>query len=167
MREYVTDAIVLDREPSGERDFRVVLFTKLFGKIDARAKSARNITSKLSSHLNPGAVVRVRVVEKKNRHIVDAIREGTVVSSPTSLHRLLGLLPDEVPEIELWDMLLSGAPRWSDVLTALGWGPKSAECELCTSTDHLLFHPRTQKFFCINCASKLPLKEVLYIHESL
>ena len=65
MQEYVTEAVVLDAVPSAELDVRVSLFTKKFGKLVARAKSVKKITSKLAGHLEPGNVVKIRLFGEK------------------------------------------------------------------------------------------------------
>ena len=39
MREYVSDAVVLDRDEIGEADSRVVFYTEKFGRVSARATS--------------------------------------------------------------------------------------------------------------------------------
>ena len=64
MTEYLSEAVVLDKETSGDLDIRVSMFTKKFGKLKVRAKSARRIVSKLSPHLEPGNVAQVRIIEK-------------------------------------------------------------------------------------------------------
>ena len=51
---YNTKAIVLSCRPSGEDDCLVTLFTQAYGKIHARAISARKPTSKLRGHIEPG-----------------------------------------------------------------------------------------------------------------
>lgn len=163
MREYVTDAIVLDRDPTGEKDLRITLFTERFGKVIGKAKSARNITSKLSAHLEQGTKVRVRYVEKKGIQIVDALGQGKISFSPASLHSLARILPEEVPEPGLWEIFTRRASGWGEILAVLGWDPLHVRCELCGGTDYMLFHIPTQKFFCANCASKLPAEEVLYM----
>ena len=61
MEEYVTDAIVLEKQPAGESDGRYRLFTERFGRIAAKAKSSRRIISKLAGHLEPGSVAKIRL----------------------------------------------------------------------------------------------------------
>lgn len=165
MREYLTDAIVLDREPSGERDLRVTLFTERFGKMTGKLKSGRSIVSKLSPHLEAGNLARVRVVEKRGVQIVDALSERKVRLSPTALHRLSQILSEGSREESLWELLIGDAFTWTKALSVLGWDPRHVRCEICEGRDHLLFHIPTQRFFCANCASKLPAKEVLYMNE--
>ena len=64
MQEYVTDALVLKKEPLRDFDARYFFFTKKFGKMKGRATSARKITSKLAGHLEPGTLVTARFVER-------------------------------------------------------------------------------------------------------
>jgi len=84
MQEYVTEAVVLDTVPSAELDVRVSLFTKKFGKLVARAKSVKKITSKLAGHLEPGNIIKIRLVEKKGLQLVDALKEREVQSLSNS-----------------------------------------------------------------------------------
>jgi len=74
LSEFFTEAIVLDREELGEFDSRIFLYTKILGKVAARAQSARKITSKLSAHIEPLNLVNARLVYGKNFQLVDALR---------------------------------------------------------------------------------------------
>ena len=62
MQEYVTDALVLKKEPLRDFDARYYFFTKKFGKLKGKATSARKIVSKLAGHLEPGTLAKVRFV---------------------------------------------------------------------------------------------------------
>ncbi|MDO8574288.1 MAG: recombination protein O N-terminal domain-containing protein, partial [bacterium] len=85
---YFNEAIVLDREPSGETDNRFSIYAKGFGKIVARGKSTRKITSKLSGHLEPGNLVKVRLIEKNGLQVVDALKSGKLGIRSADLHFL-------------------------------------------------------------------------------
>ncbi len=163
MQEYLSEAVVLSAMPNGDMDTRVSLFTKRFGKLKAKAKSARKITSKLAPHLQPGNVVRVRIVEKSGLHVADALKQSSLAVSPHALHVLDGLLSEAEPDMALWVALARETFSWPEVLKALGWDPRLAECRACAAPDVPLFHIRTQEFFCGACASKFPQNEVLYI----
>lgn len=119
MREYVSDSIVLGREPAGEGDSRVHCFSEKFGKITGRAVSARKITSKLSAHLEPGVLTRIRFVEKKGMRIADALKFGKSQVALYDLHQLSGLLAEGEPEPELWRLLQDGF-SWRRALAILG-----------------------------------------------
>ncbi|MEK7547153.1 MAG: recombination protein O N-terminal domain-containing protein [Patescibacteria group bacterium] len=163
MQEYLSEAVVLDRLPNGNLDGRVVFLTKRFGKLTGKAKSVRKITSKLSGHLQPGNLIQLRLVEKNGLQVVDALKKSKLSFSPSELRFLGEVLAEAEPEFRIWEMLVAGAFSWSETLRILGWDPNFASCAGCHGTIDA-FHPRTQEFFCKNCASKLPADEVLYIN---
>ncbi|MDO8664855.1 MAG: recombination protein O N-terminal domain-containing protein [Candidatus Liptonbacteria bacterium] len=171
MNEYLSEAVVLDRLPNGDLNGRVVFLTKRFGKLVGRVKSIRKITSKLSGHLQPGNLVQLRMIEKNGLQVVDALKKSRLSfygepSRTISLAelRFLGeLLAEAEPEFAIWEMLVSGRFSWNMALKMLGWDPDFASCAVCQGIADV-FHPRTQEFFCKNCASKLRPDEVIYIH---
>ena len=165
MQEYVSDAIVLNAEPNGDLDVRFSLFTKQFGKLKAKAKSARKITSKLSPHLQAGNLVRVRIVEKNGLQVVDALKQSSIGISPPTLYFLDQIVAEGVPEPAVWQECLLGSFRWPEILRILGWDPEGASCGACGSANPDLFHVRTQEFFCAGCSLKIPQDEVIYIRE--
>ena len=59
-----TQAIVLNKYPSGDYDNFYVLFTKNFGKVEAFARSSRKLKAKLSAHLEPGTLTEVSFVPR-------------------------------------------------------------------------------------------------------
>ena len=69
MQECVTEALVLLKEPFSEYDARITLYTRLNGKLWAKAKSVRKITSKLNAHLEPGMVTLIRLTTRKDDHV--------------------------------------------------------------------------------------------------
>ena len=85
---YFQEAIVLDREPSNEIDNRFHIYAKGFGKIVARGKSTRKITSKLSGHLEPGNIVRARFIEKNGLQVVDALKITSIKYQVSDLYFL-------------------------------------------------------------------------------
>jgi len=160
--EYITEAVVLNREPSGDLDSRFSLFTNRFGKLVAKGKSTRRPTSKLSSHLEPGMLVQVRLIEKNGLQVVDALKRGEIPAAPPSLHFLDRILPEAEPEPDLWRLLLTGL-NWRSALAILGWDPKEALCATCSKGELRAFSVRSQEFFCSDCVSKHRGNEVLYI----
>src|SRR3989344_7741215 len=95
MFEYSTEAVVLDKEPIGESDALVFLYTPGYGKVVARAKSARKITSKLAASLEPANIVSARVLSYGTYQIADAVsleRGASWRSTPESLRALLHFL---------------------------------------------------------------------------
>jgi len=160
--EYAGEAIVLHSEPNGDLDARFSLFTRQFGKLVAKGRSARKITSKLSSHLQPGNLVRVRVVEKSGLQVVDALKERRIELSPSHLHFLNRLLGEGEPDLRLWRSVLEGG-AWSELLKLLGWDPLEATCYRCGRDNPDRFHVPGQDFFCKSCGSNLPKSDVICI----
>ena len=66
MQEHFTEALVLDKEILGELDYRVFLYTQQLGKIAAKVRSGRRITSKLAPHLEPLNFIQARLIEKNS-----------------------------------------------------------------------------------------------------
>ena len=142
MQEYVTDAIVLKKDPLGDLDGRYTLFTKRFGKIIAKAKSSRKITSKLASHLEPGIVTKVRLIETKGTKLIDALKSGRVALPLGELQLLNQIIPDAEPEPALWELLAGGAFAWTPALAILGWDRKAPNAlRAAQSTPLFLYHP--------------------------
>jgi recombinational DNA repair protein (RecF pathway) len=162
MEEYVTDAIVLAKEPSGESDGRYRLFTERFGKIVAKAKSSRRIKSKLAGHLEPGTVAKVRFIDKGSAQIVDALKSSRADISIEDLRLLSDLLPDMQADGELWDDLTGRPFSWNVVLKTLGWDPRGALCVICRRAAGWFFTPR-QEFLCDACVSKMGKNKLSYI----
>jgi len=162
MEEYVTDAIVLKKEPSGESDMRYTLFSERFGKISAKAGSSRRIVSKLAGHLEPGAVAKVRFIDKGSAQIVDALKSSRIDISPADLRFLNDLLPDLQADPDLWVQLTRRAFSWRDILRVLGWDPRGAICSLCGRKAAWFFIPR-QEFLCDPCVSKMGKNKISYI----
>lgn len=151
MYEYASEAIVLDRDIHGESDVRVILFTREFGKLVARARSMRKILSKLAGHLEPGTHASVRLIEKKGLQVVDALKRGRSAWTPADLFLMSELLPQEEPAEEVWDMLAGDSPDWRAVLRALGWDPRDARCTSCEQEGPRIFHLKDPSFFCEAC----------------
>ncbi len=162
MEEYVTDAIVLKKGSSGERDGRYILFTERFGKISAKAISSRLITSKLAGHLEPGTMAKVRFIDKGSAQIVDALKSSRIEISPESLILLGDLLPDLQADPELWQLLVRPPFSWDGILRVLGWDPQGALCALCRHKASWFFIPR-QEFLCNACVSKMGKSKLSYI----
>src|SRR6185437_12838312 len=131
MQEYVTHAIVLNKEPLRDQDGRYSLFTERFGKVIGKATSSRKITSKLAPHLEPGTLARVRFIEQKGTQIVDALKVDRLPHSYLDLRFLSALLPEGQPEENLWELLAKQPFSWVDALQILGWDPSDAVCMGC------------------------------------
>jgi DNA repair protein RecO (recombination protein O) len=167
MQEYVTDAVVLKKDPLGDQDGRYTLFTKRFGKIRGKAKSSRKITSKLAPHLEPGIVAKIRFIETKGTQLIDALKSGSVPLGLNSLHFLSQLLPEAEPEPELWELLMSENFGWAEALAILGWDPENAECATCGKKQPRYFYIAHQEFYCATHASKARKDAVISIDARL
>ena len=163
MTEFVSEVLVLGRESTGEFDARVSLFTRRYGKLVAKAKSIRKITSKLSGHLQPGTFARARFIEKNGLQVADALKYGFFNSSRDNLRILDKIIPEAEPDIGLWAELASGGLRWRTVLKILGWDPNHALCASCGAKEIVSFGPSEQEFLCKECALKLDRNKLLYI----
>lgn len=171
MREYVTRAVVLEKVLRNDADARYSFFTERFGKIAAKAKSSRKITSKLAGHLEPGTLAAIRIIETHGTQVVDALGAGRVAVPLADLASLNHLLGEWEPDAALWRELAGsvrgGTFSWASVLAILGWDPRGAVCAMCFggSGDRAARHflvPR-QEFFCTSCASKIGAAELLLI----
>lgn len=167
MQEYVTDAIVLKKDPLGDLDGRYTLFTKRFGKILGKAKSSRKITSKLAPHLEPGILAKVRFIETKGTQLIDALKSDRLPLPLGDLHFLSQLLPDAEPEPALWELLTTGEFAWPAVLNILGWDPEGAACVMCGEKHPQYFYITRQEFYCRTHALKARRDAVIFIDVRL
>lgn len=176
MAECITDALVIDREESGEQDARVFLYTEALGSVVAKATSIRKITSKLATHLEPLNFVKVRLIERSTGgstgyQIGDAMlcrRSEGWRASPEAL--AVGLQLAHVfkesgfrgdPDPDMWRMLLEmfGSPPTlpfaaytRKMLGILGFDPRYASCSVCANEHPTQFSFRALAFFCDACA---------------
>lgn len=170
MVEHYTKAIVLAREPKGELDAVVTLYTKDLGKVIAKVKSIRRITSKLSGHLTPGSLAKIRIVERNgNGHqLVDALSSKTKVT--LDLLRLLDFVdkitPRGVPDFHLWHEAESAISKnsvtkgiYHRLISIAGYDIKGASCDNCGSHQIAYFVPHDIIFLCGRCFSGSRLKE--------
>jgi recombinational DNA repair protein (RecF pathway) len=165
MQEYVSEAIVLKKQPLGDCDFRYSIFTRRFGKMVAKAKSARKITSKLAGHLEPGSVIRTRLIEKNGLQIIDALKERRLSVALSDLSFLSDILSEGEAEPELWERCAAGDFSRREIFRVLGWNPEYAECATCASPEVFAFHIPSQEFFCRRCASKLGRTGIILIED--
>lgn len=167
MREYYfPEAVVLTKDGTGEADLRVNLYAKDFGKIGARVKSARKILSKLGPHLEPGSLVRVRMIEKTGPQIVDVLKNRCLPISFFDLALLEQLLPEEDFDEEVWNLLIEdgGVSNnfdsglfWTKTLKVLGWDPVGSTCNYCELNRPNRFTISSQRFLCENCSAQFEL----------
>lgn len=158
--EYFTEAIVLDKEPFGEIDSRVYLYTKLFGRIAAKVKSARKITSKLSAHLEPLNLVDLRLISGKDYQAVDALKKGRLAD--VGFLRVLNLVKQTMvenqPDEEVWQILKNQivSPMPADfagklILKNLGFDSQYASCFNCQRANPNIFSFIDAQYLCSSC----------------
>jgi recombinational DNA repair protein (RecF pathway) len=158
MQEYFTEALVLDKEELGERDFKLCLYTRELGKVIAKIKSSRNILSKLNGHLEPFNLVDIRLVGR-GLQIVDALLIEKTKSS-WLLNDFLNFIKETTLEgqsdEQFWVLLkqtiASGQPDYKKFLILQGFDPKHALCQNCQQPQPQCFFYQNQSFFCKNCA---------------
>lgn len=183
MTEYFTEAIVLDRKESGEADGLLILYTQDLGKITAKAKSLRKITSKLSGHLQPLNLVKVRLIEKNGFQAVDALSiNGRGFKKETAIFakflRILDFIREMTfelhPDYRLWTAMkklfshdggqnIEEKIIYRGLLKILGFDPQFAECALCRKKEAKFFLKEDHLFFCGDCGWKNKEDEVVLI----
>jgi len=168
MIEHYTEGIVLDRNPRGEADRSVTIYTKEIGKVTAGTKSSRKITSKVAGHLMPGNFVRLRIVENKTIQAIDALSEKPKCDMRELLpflHFLNEVVPHGEADENFWELILKivdkcrlepGAYRY--ILEILGFGAEDARCGHCRNTEIAHFSVPDIMFLCSGCAKQSSLR---------
>lgn len=152
MKEYATEAIVLNKEPQGELDSRVFLFTEALGKISAKVKSGRRITSKLSPHLEPLNIIQLRLIEKNGFQVADAVAVAKLPVTSLNILRLLnGALMDGHQDYELWAMLRRGLLTARKAVGLLGFDSEYALCTNCAEKGPGYFSVSESAYYCRGC----------------
>lgn len=158
MIEYSTKAFVLDSENVNEFDKLVYLYTEELGKVVARAKSARKITSKLAAYLEPLNFIRVRLIEKNGFQIVDALNFDKITALPQNLaiSRFIKEMTAEIqPDKKLWQFIRCLTREnfsYRPLLKILGFDPDFASCQICNRRPAVYFYKNDQIFFCKQCS---------------
>ncbi len=175
MIEVATDALVIDKEPSGEYNSRVFLYTEKLGGVVARATSLRKLTSKMAAHLEPLTFARVRLIQKNANggfQIADALTIDRVAGwrkSPEFLAEGLKLISifkesgfagdaDELAWKVLFEIFinppLEPARQYGRrILNILGYDHRNALCGLCGTGRPKIFSIRDLVFYCEACLS--------------
>lgn len=154
MQEFFTQALVLDRVDAGEADARVFLFTEARGRISARARSVRKITSKLAVHLQPYNIIEARILEHSGFQIVDALRIGRFKPTKnfTELCNLIRQMSAEGhPDAGIWAELKGGVLQGARILKRLGLDPEHARCHGCEAAQPAYFIPKDMQYLCASC----------------
>lgn len=71
--EHYTSAIVLSRRDVREHDRLISLYTEHLGKITAMARGVRRPTSKMVGHLEPFALITVKMVNSKDSYTISNV----------------------------------------------------------------------------------------------
>lgn len=169
MFEYSTKAFVLDSENINEFDKLVYLYTEDFGKVVAKAKSVRKITSKLAAYLEPFNFIRVRLVGKNNFQIIDALNFDKMTVSPQNL-AITQFIKETTFELQqdkkLWRFIRQSAKEnfsYRPLLKIFGFDPDFASCRICNGKQAVYFSKNDHIFFCQKCSFKVPKNEVILI----
>lgn len=167
MKEFLTEALVLSVDDSAEFDKTVVLYTKELGKVSAKARGARKITSKLTGHLQPLDFTRVRLIGENSFQIADALAFKKMERSSESLAAVKfvqEMTPELQPDHDLWNLLKKGKKFSNEeILGVLGFDPAFSECGACKVKKPEFFSKTEQIFLCKRCASKAPKNEIVLI----
>jgi len=168
MTEYLTQAVVLGSRPQKENDWLADLYTREFGRLEARVIGGRKILSKLAPHLDLFNLVTVRLVEKKSITLTDVLSDDSFKDKrsrsdfyPKFLNVLLltrALTPKAVPDMHLWHYLVkslkTGNGDVKTLLKVLGYDPQHATCDSCDRSPVSAFRIKDQSFFCRSCSLK-------------
>jgi len=166
----VTDAIVLAVRPRGEADRLIDCYTKQLGRIEVRMIGGRKPLSKLSPHCDVGNLVVIRLVEKNQFTLIDALQKTSSRILSSNMLRVITLVriltPRGVPDDRLWEAL-EGVVRGNEVSVAyffkiFGYDVTSALCEACGSAPVLFFSLLHHEFFCGRCGARLPESDIVY-----
>jgi recombinational DNA repair protein (RecF pathway) len=163
MREIITKALVLDIQTISEADARVTLYTEELGRVVVRARSLFKSNSKLVAHLQPLCISTVRLVEKKNFQIVDALLDINLKTSRSALEvvellEVARLIKEtthqEHPDADIWELIVSGQLLGRRMLRVLGFDPDFSTCHICRAKQPSYFILREGYYVCRSCLRK-------------
>lgn len=180
MVEHFTQGLVLDKQELGEYDGLVTIYTRDLGKISAKSKSLKKITSKLSAHLEPLNFSHVRLIEKNGFQIVDAMtvnKQAIIRESPITLANFLEIVKfikemtfEYHPDPYLWmvikkimDIKMEKKEIYRFLLMALGFDPRCAHCSLCHKKEVSSFFVSDHLFLCKICSFKIHNDKLILI----
>lgn len=182
MKEYFTEAFILDVQEKGELDSLVTLYTCDFGKITAKAKSIKKITSKSAGHLQPLNFAKIRLVEKNGFQIIDALTSESCAKlkiNPDFFAKFLNIAKfikdatfEHHPDNRFWlvikkvmglDIIKDEIIIYRGLLKILGFDPEFADCAVCELKEIKFFLKDGHCFICQKCALKAPKDELILI----
>ncbi len=176
MVEYLTQAVVLNYRPQRENDRLVDLYTKDFGRLEAKVIGGRRILSKLAPHLDWFNLVTVRLVEKNQFTVTDVLTKerfgrerrnpGFYPSALKIFSLVRTLIPLAAPDLHLWHFLVTGLKESGGnvgtLLKIFGYDPEHASCDTCRKRPVAAFRAKDQSFFCHDCGFKAGAVELIY-----
>jgi len=157
MIEYVTQAVVLEKELWREQDGVIYFFTEELGLVMARAMGVKKITSKLGGHLEPGDLVTVRLVEGKGTWVADALKERRLEVSLGVLRVVRFLASLWQRDDEVFEKLLVGKSEEKEFLAHFGFDDKFSQCYICGYKKPDYFELKNHNFICRTCWPSLKL----------
>lgn len=191
MTEYFTEAFVINKKDSGEFDSLVVLYTQNLGRVTAKAKSLRKITSKLNGHLEPLNFVGCRLIEKKalpagrqGFQVIDALtlynnshlrRDELIYSQSLKLLQFVEVMTfDLQPDARFYAAIKKIFERFVDykdkqkiiyfhLLKILGFDSTFALCAGCHKKEVDFFKIDDHIFLCEKCSFKIPEGELILL----
>ena len=171
MREYYTPAVVLGLGPRGDKDARVILYTRDLGKISAIAKSIRKITSKLAGHLTVGTLADVRLIDAGGSYqLIDGLASKGPCGGGEQLKLaafLEDVIPQGQPDTQMWytvSEIFEGCtitPRiYRYLLQLMGFvkgGEEAPMCQGCKGGNGkvVYFYAPDIIFLCSNCLLRI------------
>lgn len=176
MIEYFVNALVLGQKSSGELDKTIYLYTKELGKVSAKAKSIRKITSKSAGHLEPLNFVKARLIEKNGFQIADAITSYKIKKSLEALS-LIKFIKEMTFDLHVdkkfWTVikksledLNNGKFSYIPLLKSLGFDPSFGSCASCHKKITDYFSLKEHVFLCKHCALKIKGDSLIYINNN-
>lgn len=122
MRYFTTPGLILKKQPSGENDWYLQIFSPLYGKIQALSRSSRKITSHKGSHLDPLNLCHFQLYKNGNRYLVTECKvENAFLSIKSNLNHsltafailelLLRSLQEDVEQVELFQLTLEALEK--------------------------------------------------------
>lgn len=187
MLEHYTEAFVFDNKINKELDAIITLYTRDFGKVVAKAKSAKKITSKLNSHLQPLNFANVRLIEKnalsagkQGFQLVDALTIEDSPRKPENLVKFLNIAQfiNEMTfelhqDLQLWQAIkkifsayladLEDKVIYLGLLKILGFDSEHAVCVVCDNPQVDYFSKTEHIFLCAKCSGKIAQNQLLFI----
>lgn len=182
MPVYKAEGVVLGRRNLGEADRVLTLFTREFGRLQAKAKAVRKTTSRLAGRLEPFTHATFLLARGKT---VDVVAQVEVVEGHgelrADLHRIgyawlaaelvVHLVPEGEPHPEVFRLLVETlrllghsdpavAAAWCglQLFGYLGYRPATDRCPVCgrPPVPGDVWSPRSGGFTCGPCASQDP-----------